>query len=167
MLLEEGERAGSVKNVAEKLGIKPQTLSVWRMSPLWRARYQQEREEWEANLRDVPISSARYRQQRRQKELDRLEECRYTAESLAEVSAAARATDQILTSAAKEVQGVVVEPAEGARAVHGSFVVESQDPQEARRAFAEYVRYMAEDMGLMDEPVRVLVERLGAPQLEA
>ena len=44
----------------------------WRADPLWREEYERQREEWEANLRDVPISSARYRQERRQKELERL-----------------------------------------------------------------------------------------------
>ena len=171
MFLEAGDRVGSVKDVADRLGVSPTTVAHWRMSPCWQARWEMERDEWEANLRDVPIASRRYRISRRQRELDRLEESRYTAQSLGEVAVAAKATDQLLSSAAKEVEGLFSDnpaaPSPGAsRAVAGSYTVESGDPVEDRRRFGEYLRAVALEMGLMDRPVRELVARLGVELIE-
>src|SRR3990167_9422676 len=165
MFLEAGDRVGSVKDVADRLGVSPTTVAHWRMSPCWQARWEMERDELEANLRDVPIASRRYRISRRQRELDRLEESRYTAQSLGEVAVAAKATDQLLSSAAKEVEGLFSDPG-ASRAVAGSCTVESGDPAGDRERFGEYLRAVALEMGLMDRPVRELVARLGVELIE-
>ena len=61
-LLLEGELKD--KEIAQQLGVRPDTLAKWKASPVFQQRYQLERGIWEEDLRDIRLASPKRRLQR-------------------------------------------------------------------------------------------------------
>ncbi len=64
-LLLEGELKD--KEIAQQLGVRPDTLAKWKASPVFQQRYQLERGIWEEDLRDIRLAvrSGDFRRPRR------------------------------------------------------------------------------------------------------
>ena len=78
-LLLEGELKD--KEIAQKLGVRPDTLAKWKASPVFQERYQLELGIWEEDLRDIRLASFKRRFQEAQADHAWLEKIKTQSEN--------------------------------------------------------------------------------------
>ena len=79
------------KEIAQQLGVRPDTLAKWKASPVFQQRYQLERGIWEEDLRDIRLASPKRRLQEAQADHDWLEKIKTQSENAAQGAAVMKA----------------------------------------------------------------------------
>ena len=169
-LLLEGELKD--KEIAQQLGVRPDTLAKWKASPVFQQRYQLERGIWEEDLRDIRLASPKRRLQEAQADHDWLEKIKTQSENAAQGAAVMKAKGFLRKDIVEELSRFELarltqphlpdtQSPDSARAVEEAvFTDADRTDAERLRAFAGYVRMLAAQRQAMGATVEQFVNDL-------